>query len=123
MKQKNIITNQRVRDLKIHISRNLRKKMTRAEFAFWEMVKNKKLFNLKFRRQQIIDGLIVDFYCNEIGLVIEIDGSIHEIDEQKYIDTQRTKILETRKLKVLRFSNDEVINNTDYIIEKIKSIL
>jgi very-short-patch-repair endonuclease len=123
MKKTGIITNQRVWDKKICISRDLRRNMTRAESVFWGMVKNRKLFNLKFRRQQIIDGLIVDFYCNELGLVVEIDGSIHENLDQKYIDDQRNQIFKSRNLQIIRFSNYDIFNKLDHIIEQIENIL
>ena len=66
--------------------------MTEAERAFWKLVRNKKLLNLKFRRQQIIDGFIVDFYCNNIGLVVEIDGAVHETEKQSNIDRERNEV-------------------------------
>jgi very-short-patch-repair endonuclease len=63
MTQKKIAQNQRVSSTKIELSRELRTEMTPAEKVFWEMVRGKRMFGLKFRRQQIIDGFIVDFYC------------------------------------------------------------
>ena len=123
MKQSGIIANQKVNNLKIRVSRELRQNMTKAESAFWEMVRDRKFFNLKFRRQQIIDGLIADFYCNELGLVVEIDGGIHNDHIQKMIDRERDEIFKSRKLEVIRFANDEVLKRPDYIIEKMKMIL
>jgi very-short-patch-repair endonuclease len=123
MKQSGIITNQKVTNRKIKVARDLRQNMTKAESAFWEMVRDRKFFNLKFRRQQIIDGLIADFYCNELGLVIEIDGCIHQNHIQKMIDRERDEIFKSIKLEIIRFSNDDVLTRPDYIIEKMKMIL
>lgn len=123
MKQTGIVTNQNVSKKKIVKSRELRKNMTIAETIFWEMVKNRKLLNLKFRRQQIIDGLIVDFYCNELGLIVEIDGNVHDTNDQQYIDCQRNQIFKSRKLQIIRFSNNDIINKPDFVIEQIKNIL
>jgi len=83
MSEKSITRNQRVSSSKIELSREFRKDMTDAEKAFWEMVRDRRMFGLKFRRQQVIDGFIVDFYCDSIGLCVEIDGSIHEDEEQR----------------------------------------
>ncbi len=86
--------------------------MTVAESIFWDMVRDKKLLNLKFRRQQIIDGYIVDFYCNKINLIVEIDGSIHDTIENTKNDLKRTSVLERRGLQVLRFLNNEILVTT-----------
>ncbi len=123
MKKTGIVTNQKVCKKKLARSRELRKNMTFAETIFWEMAKNKKLLNLKFRRQQIIDGLIVDFYCNELGLIVEIDGCVHDTNDQQYIDSQRNQIFKSRKLQVIRFSNNDIINKPEFVIEQIKNIL
>jgi very-short-patch-repair endonuclease len=70
-----------------------------------------------FRRQQIIDGFIVDFYCHRAGLVIEVDGPIHQ--QQKIEDAERTRALSQRGLKVIRFTNPEVMNNLNQVLQTI----
>jgi very-short-patch-repair endonuclease len=95
--------------------------MTEAEKAFWEMVRGKKFHGLKFRRQQIIDGFIVDFYCDSLGLCVEIDGSIHDTEEQFEYDKNRDEVLALRGLKVLRLTNDELFNEPDVVVEKLKN--
>ena len=66
------------------------------------------MLGLKFRRQQVIDGLIVDFYCDELRLVIEIDGPVHKLPERSEYDLARARYLETHGLRVIRLVNDEV---------------
>jgi len=83
MSEKSITRNQRVFSSKVELSREFRKDLTDAEKVFREMVRGRRMFGLKFRRQQVIDGFIVDFYCDSIGLCVEIDGSIHEDEEQR----------------------------------------
>jgi very-short-patch-repair endonuclease len=97
--------------------------MTGAEKVFWEMVRDRRMFGLKFRRQQIIDGFIVDFYCDSLGLCVEIDGSVHDSEEQQKYDKLRDEAIALRKLKILRFSNDEVLNNADQIQKTIKELM
>ncbi len=123
MYDKSIARNQRVTAKKIEIARELRKEMTGAEKVFWEMVRDRRMFGLKFRRQQIIDGFIVDFYCDSLGLCVEIDGSVHDSEEQQKYDKLRDEAIALRKLKILRFSNDEVLNNADQIQKTIKELM
>jgi very-short-patch-repair endonuclease len=95
----------------------LRKNMTIPEKVLWEKLKDRKLFNTKFRRQHPVSFFIVDFYCHEHKLVIEVDGEIHETNRD--YDLGRTAELNKFGIKVLRFTNDEVFTNIDSIIEKI----
>ena len=114
-----IARNQRVSPVKVEQSRFLRAEQTAAEKEFREMVRNKKLHGLKFRRQQIIDGFIVDFYCDSIRLCVEIDGSVHETEEQRIYDKLRDEVIALRGLKILRISNDDVLYNKDKVVELI----
>ena len=118
-----IITNQNVKRKKIELARHLRKNMTKAETVFWNAVKSKKLFGLKFRRQQIIAGFVVDFYCNSLRLCVEIDGDIHNQEEQKEYDEEREKKIKYHDLRLLRLTNDEVINDLEKVIQKIKEFI
>ncbi len=115
MAEKSITRNQRVSSVKVELSRELRKGMTEAENVFWDMVRDRRMFGLKFRRQQIIDGFIVDFYCDSLGLCIEIDGGVHDTDKQQEYDRLRSEALELRKLKIMRFRNEEVLNDIDSV--------
>ena len=97
--------------------------MSKAETHFWNAVRNKKLFGLKFRRQQIINGFVVDFYCNSLRLCVEIDGDIHDQEEQKEYDEERDKKIKSHDLMLLRLINDEVINDFEKVIQKIKEFI
>ena len=116
----NIIVGQKIKTVKKQRSRELRKSMTEAEKLLWNYLRHNKLNGLHFRRQQIIDGVIADFYCHRYGLVIEIDGALHE--KQKEYDVARDKILANRKLKVIRFSNEEVLKNLDGVLQIITNV-
>ena len=101
----------------------LRENMTPAEKLLWEKLKDKNLFSYKFRRQHPIDIFIVDFYCHPLRLVIELDGKYHLNKEQKEYDIGRTSELEYWGLKVIRFTNNEVLENIEDIIKKIKIVI
>jgi len=100
-------------------AKELRKSMTVAEELLWNRLKNNKLGGLKFRRQHPLDIFIADFYCHQRKLIIEIDGGIHEGAEQKEYDEGRTYSLEVKGFKILRFRNEEVINNIENVLLKI----
>jgi very-short-patch-repair endonuclease len=95
--------------------------MTAAERYLWKNLRANRLDGWHFRRQQIIDGFIVDFYCHKAGLVIEVDGPIHA--RRKLEDAERTAVLSTRNLRILRFTNREVMNNLDYVLQTIREAL
>ena len=98
---------------------NNRSQPTEAEAALWEIVKSKKLEGFKFRRQHIIGNYITDLVCLDRKLIIEIDGLIHQLPENNENDKVRTKWLEEKGFKVIRFTNEEVLNKTDEVIEVI----
>ena len=101
---------------------SMRKNPTEAESAMWEILRDKNL-DAKFRRQHIIGDYIVDFVCLDAQLVVEIDGGYHNDPEQKDLDRQRTKFLQSRGFSVLRFTNEEVIGNTDETLGIIKNAI
>ena len=105
----------------IQLAGQLRKNMTPAEIILWEIIRDKKISGYKFRNQHPVDRYILDFYCHEKKLAIEIDGKIH--DQGKDYDNYRDEYLKSAGIEVLRFSNDEIINNTDKIIEIIRTRL
>ncbi|MDE0558533.1 endonuclease domain-containing protein [Algoriphagus sp. NF] len=100
-------------------AKELSKQMTPAEKVLWNFLKNKSLEGFKFRRQHPIDKYIVDFYCHQKKLVIEVDGSIHDQLNQKEYDSGRTSVLEEFGLKVIRFRNEEVLDNFQSVIGRI----
>ena len=99
--------------------RELRKKQTKSESVFWELVRGKKFLDLKFRRQHQIGHYIVDFYCHSEKLVIEFDGEVHNTPEQKKKDEKRDQYLTTLGNKVLRFTNKDFLNNPQNTLERI----
>ena len=102
---------------------NNRNKPTQAETALWDMLKSKQLSGFKFRRQHIIGNYITDLVCLDKRLIIEIDGLIHQLADNKESDEVRTRWLQKQGFKVIRFTNDEVIKNITEVIETIISEL
>ena len=102
--------------------KELRQESTEAEKILWAELRNKKLNGLKFRRQHPIDKFIVDFYCHEKKLVIELDGNVHDEKVNKEYDNARTAMLAGLDVIVLRFGNEEVINNMKNVLEKISDV-
>lgn len=106
----------------VGIARELRKQQTSTETILWEFLKNRKLGGLKFRRQYAIGRYIADFYCVEKRLALELDGKIHGINDKKEYDLIRQEEIESRNIIVLRFTNEEVRNNTSEVMKKICSV-
>src|SRR5690606_31258872 len=82
----------------------------------------KRFMNIKFRRQHVIKPYIVDFYCHEIGLVIELDGSQYGTDEGQEYDAERTKFLEGLSLRVVRYWNHNVSGRTDVVLKDLSQM-
>lgn len=101
----------------------LRKNQTEAERKIWNCVRNKKLLGFKFFRQYSIGNCILDFYCPFCRLAIEVDGGQHSREVDKSYDKLRTEFLNEKRIKVLRFWNNEVLNNIDGIIQVITTEL
>ena len=120
MPKHRIIRNQKITPEKRELAKELRRNMTPAEKLLWVKLRTNRLNGYHFRRQQIIDGFIVDFYCHSVDLIIEIDGPIHQ--QQKDYDRERTRILKERGLHLLRFKNEEVMNELDSILQKIIAV-
>jgi very-short-patch-repair endonuclease len=100
-------------------ARRLRRQQTDAERCLWHRLRARRLGGHKFRRQHTLDEYIVDFYCDDARLVIEVDGGGHNEPHQKGYDQQRTLTLEELGLRVLRFWNDEVLLHTEQVLEVI----
>ncbi|WP_217183930.1 endonuclease domain-containing protein [Caldithrix abyssi] len=118
-----------VRKLALQTARHLRKNQTDAEKIFWQHVRNKNFKGLKFRRQKPVfyeynqrqKFFICDFICPKAKLIIEIDGGIHE--KQKEYDKHRKEIIQLKQFKILRFKNEEILNNIDEVFNKIEECL
>ena len=104
-------------------AKELKKSMTESEQILWKRLRNNQLNGTKFRRQHPLDIFIADFYCHERKLIIELDGGIHDNIEQQEYDDGRSFELEEKGFKILRFRNEEVLNNIDKVINKIIEVL
>ena len=104
-------------------ARVLRRSMTIAEIILWSRLRSKKIDGHKFRRQQPIFNYIVDFYCHELKLIIEVDGEIHSLEEVIEYDKKRERILVINGYHIIRLSNLEIIEDTDSAITRIKSYI
>lgn len=98
-------------------ARELRKASTEVEKILWSRLKNRRLNNLKFKRQFVIEYYIVDFICLEKKLIIELDGSQH-LDNEQY-DAERTAFLNEKGYNVIRFWNNVILKNLELVLEKI----
>lgn len=98
---------------------DLRNNMTATENKLWEQLKRKVIFKARFKRQHPIGIFVVDFYCHKHKLVIEVDGEIHLEPEIQEYDDGRTHDIEKQGIKIIRFYNDEVIENIDGVIKRI----
>ena len=101
--------------------RKLRKSQTYAERIMWIHLRNRQTLGYKFRRQYSVDQYVLDFYCPELKLAIELDGEVHDLEDQKEYDIVRQKYIEEFGISFLRFTNEEFLGNpnkTFHIIEK-----
>ena len=111
-----VITGQRPAE-KLPLAQQMRRLPTPAEAKLWTYLRAGRLIGLHFRRQQVIDGFIVDFYCHAAGLVVELDGDVHR--QQADYDAERTRILEERGLHILRFANRRVETECPAVLREI----
>ncbi len=104
-------------------ARSLRKNQTPSESLLWSKLRSRQLSGFKFRRQHPIDNYILDFYCNEAHLAVEIDGSQHTKAQNKKMDNIRTACLMQNGIQVIRFWNNDVLNHLEDVIEEIDATL
>ncbi len=114
-------SNRQIPKVLLERARELRKQQTPAEQILWECLRNRRLLNTKFRRQHNIGRYIVDFYCHDKLLIIELDGSIHA--NQQAEDSIRENWLKSNNFTVIRFSNEEVFNDIELVLQKISQAL
>jgi very-short-patch-repair endonuclease len=99
----------------------LRQSMTIPEQMLWERLKGKQVLGIRFRRQHAVRRYILDFYAHEIKLGIELDGTHHKENSTSFYDDDRTEILTSWGITIIRFDNEEVRMNLDGVIESIES--
>ena len=102
------------------IAETLRRDMTVTEKIIWEHVCKSRL-GVRIRRQHPVWKFIADFYCHELKLIIEIDGGIHLCSERKDYDISRDVILKEFGIEIIRFTNEEVMEKTEWVMSEIKS--
>ena len=100
-------------------ARQLRRQQTDAERLLWQRLRDRQLAGQKFRRQYEFGGFVLDFYCPSARLAIEVDGGQHYSEEVAARDLERTRCLEANAMRVLRFTNTEVLCETDAVLEAI----
>ena|SRR5213080_1523334 len=103
--------------------RDLRKQQTSAERVMWQLLRNRQILGFKFRRQHQFGDYIADFYCHEARLVVECDGSVHSPNEQWHHDQNRDAYLIGQGLRVLRFANEQILNDTQKVLAEITKCL
>lgn len=118
MPPKNIVIGQKVSPEKVARAEELRQDMTPTEKILWAQLRTNRLDGLHFRRQQVIAGFIVDFYCHAAGLAVELDGPIHA--QRADYDRERDRVLKEIGVRVLRFKNEEVLENLEAVLTAIR---
>lgn len=103
------------------LAKHLRKNMTFAEVLLWNQIKGKQMLGFNFDRQRPIDQFIVDFYCKELQLAIEIDGQTHQWEEVQVNDKRRQQRIEQFGVHFLRFDDQEVVNDMDNVLRVIEN--
>ncbi|MEM0967016.1 MAG: DUF559 domain-containing protein [Verrucomicrobiota bacterium] len=102
------------------LRRKLRNEATPAEARLWTLLKNRQLEGRKFRRQQGVGEFIVDFYCPAERLAIELDGQVHEGVIAENLDHERTQVIKSKGVRVIRFENRAIFEHPDWVLEQIK---
>ncbi|HEX9013130.1 MAG TPA: DUF559 domain-containing protein [Anaerolineaceae bacterium] len=118
-KRESLITQQKISGEKLQLAKEFRRKMTPEEALLWVRLRGNKLGGLHFRRQQIVYGFIVDFYCHSAALVIELDGEFH--NNQIIEDEARDRIMRDHGLRILRFPNYLVRTDISIVLNQILS--
>ena len=103
-------------------AQEMRAESTHAEHVLWQILRARKL-GVTFRRQHPIGPYIADFFCAELNLVIEVDGDVHDEAEQIAHDQAREEYLRTRSLRIVRFRNEQVLEQLDTVVQEIERII
>ena len=101
------------------IRKELRNNLTKGEVILWQHLKGSQLGGFKFRRQQSVQDFIVDFYCPEIKLAVEVDGQTHEVEEVFARDQWRQKIIEKENIIFKRYTSNDIFNNLNQALDDL----
>jgi very-short-patch-repair endonuclease len=107
----------------LQLARELRQKATPVEALAWELLRDRRFLDLKFRRQHQIGDYVVDFYCDEKQLVVELDGAVHDTEARKTIDHKRDAYLQSLGLTVHRIRNEHLIDRTEAILQTLAAVV
>ena len=114
---KDIVRGQKVSAEMLARAKELRREMTPAEKILWKHLKANRLNGLHFRRQQVVHGYYLDFYCHQHELIVEVDGDIHDLQED--YDAEREAYLRLLGFQIIRLTNDEITKNLNSVLQKI----
>ncbi len=103
------------------MAREFRKTSTPAEEKLWQLLRKKQILKYKFRRQYVVAGFILDFYCPLLRIGIEVDGGIHDDPQVATYDRRRECIITQHRITILRIRNEEIENNILDVMKKIKT--
>ena len=112
-----VVIGQKTDPNKVQRTKEFRRYMTVPERILWRHLRKNRLCGRHFRRQQIIDGFIVDFYCHSTGLVVEVDGKVHE--GRTAYDAERGRVLAARGLRIIRIRNEEIRKDLPGVLARI----
>jgi very-short-patch-repair endonuclease len=110
-----------MKPIKKVFARQLRRNETKPEKIMWKLLRNRRFLGFKFRRQHVIEGFIADFYCHKLKFIVEIDGGIHK--KQKRYDEIRDVILMSKGYSIIRFKNEDVVENLSTVCRDLESAL
>lgn len=110
-----------MKPIKKQFARQLRKSQTDTEKIMWKLLRDRRFQGIKFRRQHVVKGFVADFCCHTLKFIIEIDGWVH--DKQKDYDKVRENILRSKGYTIIRFKNDEVVENLSKVCERLERAL
>ncbi|MEX0782115.1 MAG: endonuclease domain-containing protein [Dehalococcoidia bacterium] len=103
----------------VRAARRLRRELTATEATLWEALRDKRLNGLKFRRQHPVGRFVIDFYCADVGVAVEVDGDVHLSPVQRVADADRQRTLEDHGIQFLRFTNDAVQHRLNAVLSQI----
>ena len=103
----------------LSFARDLRTHQTTAESLLWNLLRNRRFFGLKFRRQHSVPPYILDFYCDELKVAVELDGGQHNEDAAANRDARRSRLLADKGITVIRYWNDDVMQRTENVLEDL----
>ncbi len=103
--------------------RQLRKNQTFCEKIVWLYLRDRKTLGYKFRRQYSVDQFVIDFYCPELKLAVEIDGNVHDQPDQKEYDIKRQEYLESFGIAFIRITNEELLGNPNMAFDRIEEVI